>query len=154
MHLGGVKGNVAVLRVVVETEVEVDVDVTKVWTLSVIDTMAFIAPYVPVTVMTSLAEGAPLETVMESTELAVPPGNGVTGLVLKPPLMPNGRVDVDKVTGELKPPFDCTVTVTVADPPGLRVRVLGLAERLNSGVAVSVNVAVADLPMLPSARIM
>ena len=138
--------------------VAVVVVLTKVWMLSATSTVVpqvspgqTSVPGVPVIVMTVLVDGALLETVRESTELAVPPGSGVTGLTLKPPLTPSGKADAVRVTGELKPPTECTLTVICADPPGLKVRLLGSAERLNRAWAVTVNVPVAALPMLPSA---
>jgi len=152
-HLGGVQAPVVVITLV-EALVTVDAVVTKTWMLSDSDIVAVAVPDVPVIVITLLVDGAVLETAKESTELALPPGSGVTGLTPKPPLTPNGKVDAARVTGELKLPTDCTVTVAVPVPPGLMVRLLGLTERLNKDVAVTVNVPVADLPALPSAIIM
>jgi len=89
--------------------------------------------------------GAPVATPIESVDAVVLPAGGVTGLGLNPPVTPVGN-DAARVTGELKPPLDETVTVTVAVPPGLMTTLLGLAEMPND---VTVNVALADLPVLP-----
>jgi hypothetical protein len=67
--------------------------------------------------MTVLLAGALFETTTEKNELALPPGRGVTGFGLKPAETPDGNVEYDRVTGMLKPLRDCTVTMTVPDPP-------------------------------------
>ena len=118
-----------------------------------IDAVAVSPPAVPTIAIAVVVAGAEFETPMESVEATMPPGGGVTGLGLNPPETVGGNRAV-RVTGELNPPVDCTVTVAVAVPPGLETRLLGLTDRLNWGVAVTVKVPVADLPALPSARIM
>jgi hypothetical protein len=110
MHLGGENGKVAVLKVV--TDVEVAVEVTKTCMKIDSEVVAICPPPVPVIVTPVVVEGAALETVMERTELTVPPDGGVTGLGLKPPVTPAGRAVAPRVTGALNPPADCTVTVT------------------------------------------
>jgi hypothetical protein len=149
-HLGGAQGDVAVLSVVVEAEVVVDV--TKTWMTSVSDAVVALPPLVPAIVTAVVLEAAALGTLMDRVEVMVPPAGGVTGLGLNPPETPAGKEDV-RVTGELKPPAESTVTITVPIPPGLRTTLLGLTERLNKGVAVTVNSALADLPVLPITRI-
>ena len=156
---GGVQGAVVVLKVVVlvADDVAVDVtnvavDVTKTWMTSVIDAVAVDPPPVPAIVMAVVLEAEALGTAMERVEVLLPPAGGVTGFGLNPPVTPAGK-EAARATGELKPPAESTFTVTVPVPPGLSTRLLGLAERLNSGVAVTVNVALADLPVLPSTRI-
>ena len=151
MHgFGRVQGEVAVLKVVVADAVAVDV--TKTWITSVIVAVVADPPAVPMIVMAFVLEAAALETLMERVEVALLPAGGVTGFGLNPPETPAGKRAV-RVTGELKPPAERTVTITVPVPPGLRTRLLGFAERLNRGVAVTVNIALADLPVLPSTRI-
>ena len=153
MHgLGSVHGAVAVLKVVVLVADDVVVDVTKTWMTSDTDVVAVSPPAAPITGIEVVVEGAALETATESTEVMLLPGSGVTGLGLNPPETPDG-IRAVRVTGELKPPTDKTVTVIVPVPPGLRTRLLGLAETLKLGVAVTVKVPLADLPVLPSARI-
>ena len=149
---GGVQGAVVVLKVVVLVADDVVVDVTKTWITSVIDVAVADPPPVPVIVIPVVLETAALETLIERVEVMLPPAGGVTGFGLNPPETPAGNGAV-RVTGELKPPIESIVTVTVPVPPGLRTRLLGLAERLNRGVAVTVNDALADLPVLPSTRI-
>ena len=148
MHLGGVKGKVAVLIVV--TDVEVAVAVTKVWMTSDTDVVAESPPPMPVTGIEVVVEGVALETAIESEEVVVP--GGVRGLGLNPPVIPDGSI-AERVMGELKPPTAKTVTVIVAVPPGLSTRLLGLAERLKRGVPVTWKRPLADFPVLPIARI-
>jgi len=104
--------------------------------------------------------GALGEAARDSTEPVMPPAGGVTGLGVKLLVTPAGSVGIDRVTGELKVPVDCTVTATVATAPGLRVRLSGLRVSVNSPTvavvvvvtAVTVNVPLADFPVLPIAR--
>jgi len=105
-------------------------------------------PLVPVIVTAVVDVGAPVAAAIESVDVIVLPDGGVTGLGLNPPPTPVGS-GTARVTGELKPPVEETVTMIVAVPPGLRTTLLGLAEMPNNGVAVTVNVAVADLPVFP-----
>jgi hypothetical protein len=145
-HLGGVHGDVAVLSVVVCVEVVV-VD----WMTIVSAAVATDVPLVPVIVMAVVDVGAPVATPIESVDVEVLPDGGVTGLGLNPPVTPAGN-GAARVTGELKPPLEETVTMIVAVPPGLMTTLLGLTERPNNGVAVTTNVALADLPVLPVTR--
>jgi len=149
-HLGGVKGKVAVLKV--DTEVAVAVDVTKVWMTIDTDDVAVSPPPVPVMVIEVVVEGAALETATESKEDAVFPDGGVTMLGLNPPVTPDGII-AERVTGELKPPTDKTVTAIVAVPPGLITKLLGLADMLKIGEPVTVKMPLADDPVLPIAKI-
>jgi len=154
------------VAVVVTTPVVAVVAVVTVETMSVTATVAVSPPPVPDIGMTVVLAGAVFEMARESTELVVPPADGVTGLGLKPPLTPDGSVGAARVTAELKAPIDCTVTVIAPTPPGLTVRLAGLAERVNVGAvvgvvavvvvvvvtAVTVNVPLAAFPVLPTAR--
>jgi len=147
-HLGGVQGEVAVLKVV--TDVEVAVAVTKIWMTIDTDVDAVSVPDVPITRIEVVVEGAALETATESKESTLLPDVGVTGLGLNPPVTPDGIV-AERVTGALKPPTDKTVTVIVAVPPGLTTRLLRSAEMLKRDEAPTVKAPLADAPVLPSA---
>jgi len=111
-------------------------------------------PLVPVISIPVVLEAAPLGTVMVSVDVVVngEVAGGVTGLGLKPPVTPAGKEAV-RITGELKPPEEVTVTIAVPVPPGLRTRLLGLVEMLNIGVAVTVNDALAERPVFPNSNI-
>jgi hypothetical protein len=144
---------VDITELVVVIAVDVDCVVTVTWMTSDIDVEAVSPPPVPVIGIVVVVEGAAFETAMESVEATLPPIVGVTGLGLNPPETSAGS-EAERVTGELKVPLDMTVTVAVAVPPGLRIRLIGLTKRLNRGGAVTVNVCVADFPVLPRAMIM
>jgi hypothetical protein len=116
---------------------------------SVIVVCVLSPPPAPATVIMAVVDGAVLDTTNESVECTEPPDGGVTGFGARPPETPTGN-DATSATGELKPPNDCTVTSTFAVPPGFRVRLLGLADRMKEGVPVTVNVATADFPVLPT----
>ena len=146
--------------VTVEAVDVVDVVVVGV-TIRVIGAVEVIPPPVPLTVMIVVLPGALVETAMPSTELVMPPGGGVTGLGVKPPVTPDGKVGTDRVTGELKEPVDWTVTAMVPTPPRSRVRLSGLRVNVKAAkivvavvvvTAVTVNVPLADFPVLPIAR--
>lgn len=139
-HLGGVQTPLVVAVVVAV--------VTVAWMTSVSAVVATDVPLVPVIVMAVVDVAAPVATPIKSVEVTVLPAGGVTGLGLNPPVTPAGK-GAARVTGELKPPLEETVTMTVAVPPGLMTTLLGLTKRPNNGVAVTKNVAVADLPVLP-----
>jgi len=111
-------------------------------------------PPAPATVIMAVVDGAVLDTTNESVEWTEPPDVGVTGFGARPPETPVGN-DATSATGELKPPNDCTVTSTFAVPPGFKVRLLGLADRMKEGVAVTVKgvVVAADFPVLPTTTI-
>jgi hypothetical protein len=141
-HLGGVQAPVVVATLVVVEVVTVD------WMTIVSAAVATDVPLVPVIVIAVVDVGAPVAAPIESVEVTVLPAGGVTGLGLNPPVTPVGN-GAARVTGELKPPLEETVTMIVAVPPGLMTTLLGLAESPNKGVAVTKNVAVADLPVLP-----
>ena len=149
-HSGGCHGAVAVDNVVVEAEVVVDT--TTVCIISVIDVDAVCPPPVPDTVMNAVVDVAVSITASESVECTEPPDGGVTGFGARPPETPTGS-DASSVTGELKPLTDCRVTSIFAEPPGFRVKLLGLADRVKEGVPVTVKVPVADFPVLPTTRI-
>jgi hypothetical protein len=136
-QLGGVQA-----PVVVPVTVEV---VTVAWITIVSAAVATDVPLVPVIVMAVVDVGPPVATPIESVDATVLPAGGVTGLGLNPPVTPAGN-GAARITGELKPPLEETVTMTVAVPPGLMTTLLGLAEMPND---VTVNVALADLPVLP-----
>jgi len=119
---------------------------------SVIVVCVLSPPPAPATVIMAVVDGAVLDTTNENVEMTEPPDGGVTGFGARPPETPTGN-DATSATGELKPPNDCTVTTTFAVPPGFRVRLLGLADRMKEGVAVTVNVPAADFPVLPTTRI-
>jgi hypothetical protein len=144
-QLGGVQA-----PLVVDTLVAVSV-VTVAWMTIVSAAVATDVPLVPVIVTAVVDVGAPVAAPTESVDSAVLPDGGVTGLGLNPPVIPVGN-GAARVTGELKPPLEETVTMIVAVPPGLMTMLLGLAEMPNNGVAVTKNVAVADLPVLPVTR--
>ena len=142
--------------VIVEPVIVVDVEVVVV-TISVTGTVAVSPPPVPLAVMMVVLPGAAAETAIDSTELVEPPAGGVTGLGVKPPVTPEGNVGTDRTTGELKEPRDCTVTLMVPTPPGLRVRLLGVTDTVNEAAivvvtTVTVNDPLADFPVLPTAR--
>jgi len=144
-HLGGVQTPVAV-----DTVVAV---VTVPWMTSVTVVCVVSPSPAPATVIIAVVEVAVLDTTKESVDCTEPPDDGVTGFGARPPETPVGN-DATSATGELKPPKDCTVTTTLAVPPGFRVRLLGLADRVNEGVAVTVKgvVVAADFPVLPTTR--
>ena len=153
IHFGGTQGPVVVT---VEPVIVVAVEVVVV-TISVTGTVAVSPPPVPLTVMMVVLPGAAAETAIDSTELVEPPAGGVTGLGVKPPVTPEGNVGTDRTTGELNEPRDCTITLMVPTPPGLRVRLLGLTDTVNEAAivvvtAVTVNDPLADFPVLPTAR--
>ena len=145
-QLGGVQGPVAV-----DTVVAV---VTVPWMTSVTVVCVLSPSPAPATVIMAVVEVAVLDTANESVDCTEPPDDGVTGFGARPPETPAGN-DATSATGELKPPNDCTVTTTFAVPPGFRVRLLGLADRMKEGVAVTVKgvVVAADFPVLPTTRI-
>jgi len=115
-------------------------------------------PPVPLTRIIVVLAGALLEAAMDRTEFVVPPAGGVTGLGLKPAVTPDGTFGTERVTGELKEPRDCTATLIVPTPPGLRVRLLGVTVIVNAApvvvvvTAIAVNDPLADFPVLPTAR--
>jgi len=140
-HLGGAQTPLVVAVVVAV--------VTVAWMTIVSAAVATDVPLVPVMVIAVVDVGAPVATPIESVEVTVYDGDvGVTGFGLNPPVTPVGN-GAARVTGELKPPLEETVTMIVPVLPGLMTTLLGLAERPNNGVAVTKNVAVADLPVLP-----
>jgi len=139
-HFGGVQGPVAVVAVV--ATLVVDVVPVVMGMMSITDAEPVRVPAVPVTAMTVVPPGAALETARVSTEVTLLPAGGITGLVLKTPLTPDGSVGTARVTGELKPPIDCTVIVVVPTPPGLIVRVPGLGDMVNDAGEVAVVVVV------------
>jgi len=145
-HLGGVQGPVAVVVVTLV----VDVVPVVVGMMSITDAEPVRVPAVPVTAMTVVPPGAALETARVSTEVTLLPAGGVTGLVLKTPLTPDGSVGTARVTGELKLPIDCTVIVVVPTPPGLIVSVPGLADMVNDAAVVG-EVAVVVVVVVPVA---
>jgi len=122
--------------------------VVAAWMMSVTDTVAVIvdAVAVPVSVRIVVDAGAVAETASERTEVALPPTDGVTGLGLKPPVTPDGNPVTVKVTGELKLPTDWTVTTTDPVPAWLRIRALGVAERVKVAAAVTVKTVLAESP--------
>ena len=146
--MGGAQGPVDV-----DTVVAV---VTVPWMTSMIVVCVLSPSPAPATVMMAVVDVAVLDTTNESVECTEPPDGGVTGLGAKAPETPTGN-DATSATGELKPPNDCTITSTFAVPPGFRVRLLGLADRMKEGVAVTVKVPPvpppADFPVLPTAKI-
>jgi hypothetical protein len=152
-HLGGAQGAVAVLKVAVEIEDDIVVDVTRTCMINVIDVVVESPPPVPVTMMNAVVDVAVLKTANESVECTELPDGGVTGFGAKPPETPTGNTAAS-ATGELKPPKDCTVTSTFAVPAGFRVRLLGLADRIKEGVPVTVKgvTVAADFPVLPTTR--
>lgn len=97
-------------------------------------------PEVPAIVIEVVPVVAVNEALRVRTELLVAPAGGVTGLGVKPPETPAGNPGADKVTGALKPPTDCTVTVADAELPRLITRVLGLVDRLNICGPITVKV--------------
>jgi hypothetical protein len=147
-QLGGVQGPVEVATLVVVAVVTVD------WMTSVSVVCVLSPSPAPATVMMAVVDGAVLDTTNENVEMTEPPDGGVTGFGARPPETPAGN-DATSATGELKPPNDCTVTATFAVPPGFRVRLLGLADRMKEGVAVTVKgvVVAAAFPVLPTTRI-
>jgi hypothetical protein len=136
-HLGAVQTPLVVAVVVAV--------VTVAWTRIVKAVVATDVPLVPVIVMAVVDVEASVATPIESVDVTVPPEGGVTGLGLNPPVTPAGN-DVARVTGELKPPLEETVTITCDAAPGVTMILLGLTERPND---VTVNVALAALPVLP-----
>jgi hypothetical protein len=120
---------------------------------SVIIVAVFSPPPVPESVMMAVVDVAVPDTTNENVEWTEPPDGGVTGFGARPPETPTGN-DATSATGELKPPNDCTVTSTFAVPPGFRVRLLGLADRMKEGVDVTVKgceaSVAADFPVFPT----
>lgn len=55
------------------------------------------------------------ETVSVSVDVALPPADGVMGFPENEAEMPPGMLLVARLTGSLKTPVDCTVTVAVPD---------------------------------------
>ena len=156
-HFGGTQGAVDVDTLVL-VEVTADVVIVLVvvtLTMRVTPAEAVTPPPVPVTVITVVVAGAVFVAVRVRTEVVLPPAGGVTGLLLKPAETPVGNVGTARVTAELNWLIDCTVTETVPTPPGFSVSVLGLVDRVKDGLApaVTVNVALADIPALPSTKI-
>lgn len=78
-----------------------------------------VVPLVPVMVTVCDPVGAP-DTVTVTTEEAVPPAGGVTGLVPNTRFKPPGAPELVKVTGAENIPTDCTAIVEVPDVPGPR----------------------------------
>jgi hypothetical protein len=146
-HFGGVQGPVAVVAVV--ATLVVDVVPVVMGMMSITDAEPVRVPAVPVTAMTVVPPGAALETARVSTEVTLLPAGGVTGLVLKTPVTPDGSVGTARVTGELKLPIDCTVIVVVPTPPGLMVRVPGLGDMVNDAAVVG-EVAVVVVVVVPA----
>jgi hypothetical protein len=123
--------------------------------MSVTPVEAVTPPPVPVTVITVVVAGAVFVAVRVRTAVVLPSAGGVTGLLLKPAETPAGNVGAARVTAELNWLIDCTMTATVPTPPGFSASVLGLVDRMKDGVApgVTVKVALADVPALPSTKI-
>jgi hypothetical protein len=93
MHLG--YGSLVVPEIVVDimelvVEADVEVSVTMLCMISDIDAVALRPPPVPATAIAAVVEGAVADTSIESVEVTLPPGGGVTGLSLNPPEMTDG----------------------------------------------------------------
>lgn len=82
-----------------------------------------------------------MPTLIVRAEVADPPDGGFTVLTEKELVTPEGRPVIDKVTPELKPFNDFTVTVEVPEAPCAIVSVLGDVESEKSGL-VTVRVIV------------
>jgi hypothetical protein len=85
------------------------------------------------------------EVVSVSSETPLP----AIGFVPKAAVAPDGSPDSDRVTDPLKPPTPVTVIVVLAEPPCAAVTETGDAERLKSGVLVTVNASEAVLVSEP-----
>jgi hypothetical protein len=149
-HFGGTQGptdvtTLDVVRVLVVTTL----------TMSVTPAEAVTPPPVPVTVTVVVVAGAVFVTEKVRTETVLPSAGGVTGLLLKAAETPSGNVGTARVTAEWNWLMDCTVMEMLPTPPRLSVSMLGLVDRVKDGLApaVTVNVALADVPALPSTKI-
>lgn len=80
------------------------------------------------------------EAVSVSTEVALPFAGGVTGLVEKAAVTPEGRPEALKVVAELKPPVLVTVMVLVPLLPWVTVTEVGEALTVKFGVALELTV--------------
>lgn len=125
-----------VVVAVLDATLVVAVVVVGVGMISISDVEPVSVPAVPVTPMTVVPAGAAVETARLSTDVTLFPAGGVTGLVLKMPVTPDGSVGTARVIGELKPSMDCTVMMVAPTAPGLMVSVPGLADMVNDAAVV------------------
>lgn len=96
-------------------------DGPAVFTCSVMSVLWLTDPLVPITWSTKLPVD-PVEVVVKLTgELPVPPGGGVTvcGIVTPIPAGLFPTQEVEKVTGELNPPTELTITFVDPLRPGI-----------------------------------
>jgi hypothetical protein len=97
-------------------------------------------PLVPVIVIVGDEAGVPASTLIVAMDPTVPPAGGVTPLGENPTCTPLGKAPVVRLTSELKPPIDVTVTVSVADAPEPTVKEEEPRESEKSAADVIVNV--------------
>ena len=95
------------------------------------------ASLVPVTVRLYVPAVAVPSTKTVSRDCAEPSDGGVTELSEKDAVTPAGLPETDKVTGELNPFIDVTVTVELLEPPCWIVIELGDADKEKSGDPVA-----------------
>jgi len=88
---------------------------------------------------------APLPTLRLRVDVTVPPAGGVAGFTENAAVTPEGNPIALRVTAELKPSSDETVTVALPEAPALISRLGGVTSKLKSGAAVTVSVAVTVL---------
>ena len=94
------------------------------------------------TVIDWVDAGVPGSTLIVASDVTLPPEGGVTLAGENPTCTPLGNApSVARVTAELKPPADVTVTVSVAElpEPTLRVGELSASEKSAPEVIVSAN---------------
>lgn len=82
-------------------------------------------------------------------DATVPPDGGVAGFTENADVTPEGKSRALRVTAELKPRRDETVTVALPEAPALISRLGVLTSKLKSGAAVTVSVAVTVLVRAP-----
>jgi len=88
---------------------------------------------VPVIVTVTVPKAADAEAVSVKVEVVVP--GGVTEVGTKAAVTPDGRLEAEKATAELKPPVAVTVMVEVPELPRWIVRDVGEALIEKSGAA-------------------
>jgi hypothetical protein len=93
----------------------------------------------PVTISVNVESVTEGPTLTFSVEETVPLGGGVTDVEPSAADTPVGKLDTPRVTGELKPLIDVTVTVAELDPG--RLSALGEIAREKSGPTVGPRVA-------------
>ncbi len=74
----------------------------------------------------------------------------VAGFVPKVPVMPVGQLDVESVTGELKPFAGVIVTIDVPVDPAVAVAAVALIVKLGAALTVrEIDVLAVSAPLVP-----